>query len=141
MSNNKIFHCRIKALSSIKDDISQAIKTGKKSIQKKNVANFASRESFRKFLSSYKLEILINLKHHEFDSIYNLASFLERDYSAVLTDVNALEASGFINLVKSKKGKKDVSSPSLAFEYDVISFEDGDYSLSFPLVESISEVA
>lgn len=141
MSTNKVFHCRIKALSSIKDDIKQAVKTGKKNIQKKNVANFATRESFRKFLSSYKLEILINLKHNEFDSIYNLANFLERDYSSVLSDINALDASGFITLIKSKKGKRDVSSPSLAFDYDVISFEDEDYNLSFPLVENVSIVA
>jgi len=141
MSNNKVFHCRIKDASSIKDDIQQAIKTGKKNLQKKNVANFASRESFRKFLSSYKLEILINLKHNDFDSIYNLASLLGRDYSAVLSDINALDSSGFITLTKSKKGKKDVSSPSLAFDYDVISFEDEDYNLSFPLVENISVVA
>ena len=141
MSNNKIFYCRIKALSTIKDDINHAIKTGKKNIQKKNVANFATRESFRKFLSSYKLEILINLKNDKFDSIYSLAAFLGRDYSSVLTDINALDASGFITLTKSKKGKKDVSSPSLAFDYDVISFEDEGYSLSFPLVESISGVA
>ena len=141
MSTNKVFHCRIKALSSIKDDINQAIKTGKKNIQKKNVAYFATRESFRKFLSSYKLEILINLKHNEFESVYSLASFLERDYSSVLTDINALDASGFITLTKSKKGKRDVSSPSMAFDYDVISFEDEDYNLSFPLVENISIVA
>lgn len=141
MSNNKIFHCRIKDASSIKDDIQQAIKTSKKNIQKKNVANFATRESFRKFLSSYKLEILINLKHNDFDSIYSLASLLGRDYSAVLSDINALDASGFITLTKAKKGKKDISSPSLAFDYDVISFEDNDYNLSFPLVENISVVA
>ena len=58
-----------KALSSIKDDVNQAINTGKKNIQKKNVAYFATRESFRKFLSSFKLEILINLKHNEFESV------------------------------------------------------------------------
>jgi predicted transcriptional regulator len=141
MNKHKVFHCRIKALSSIKDDIHQTIKTGKKNIQKKNVAYFATRESFRKFLSSYKLEILINLKHHEFESVYHLARFLGRDYSSVLADINALDSSGFITLIKSKKGNRDVSSPSMAFDYDVISFEDDGYHLLFPLMENISVVA
>ena len=141
MSKNKVFYCRIKDLSSVKEDINRALKTGKKYIQKKNVAYFSTRESFRKFFSSYKLEILINLKHNKFESVYNLASFLERDYSSVLTDLNSLNACGFITLTKSKKGQRDVSTPSMAFDYDVVSFEDEDYHLTFPLVEDRSKVA
>ena len=91
---------------------------GKQHIQSEDVIIFESYKDFQKFLFP-RLGILLAIKHHNPNSIYELGKLVDRDVSTLVKDCNALEATGFISLVdtKSSRGSK---APRLKFEYDRI---------------------
>jgi len=64
--------------------------------------DFSGLESLRHLLSNEKARVLHTIKTHKPTSIYQLAKILNRDFKAVMIDVNLLERFGFIEFIKEK---------------------------------------
>lgn len=73
----------------------EKIKKGEKVTKRKGVA-FSDVESFRKFFSKKRMELLSAVKHKKPKSIYQLAKLLKREYKNVYDDVGLLEELGLI---------------------------------------------
>ncbi len=71
------------------------VKKGEKVIATKGVG-FSSVDSFRKFFSRRRMELLSVIKHKKPKSIYQLAKLLDRGYKNVYDDVELLEELGLI---------------------------------------------
>lgn len=70
-------------------------------------------EIIRKFLSNEKSRILFLLKNEKFNSIYDLAKKIKRDFKSVYEDLKFLEKLGFIEFHSEKKGKREKLIPVL----------------------------
>ena len=99
-------------------DLEKVLKGNTKKVQPKNVIYFASYKDFQKFLFP-RLGILLAIKRHNPQSIYELAKFVERDVSTLVKDCNALATLGFITLEEAgdSRGSK---IPKLRFNYSRI---------------------
>jgi len=71
------------------------VKKGEKVIPTAGVS-FSNVDSFRKFFSKKRMELLSVIKHRQPKSIYQLAKFLNREYKNVYDDVGLLEELGLI---------------------------------------------
>jgi len=87
----------IKPLKEALKDFSRTygkIKKGK--LIKRNSVGFTDVSSFRRFFSEKRMELLSVVKHRKPKSIYQLASFLDREYKNVYDDVELLEELGLV---------------------------------------------
>lgn len=71
------------------------IKNGKKVIKKESIG-FSNVNSFRRFFSQKRMELLSVIKQQKPKSIYKLAKILNRQYKNVHEDVELLEELGLI---------------------------------------------
>ena len=115
----KILEIHIESLDQFIGKINGALFEGKHLKPRKNVINVGSVETFKKIMSSHRLEIIIAIARLKPESIYQLAKFVDREYAHVLKDCKSLETFGFIKLTESKTAKRQ-STPKLVFDYDLI---------------------
>jgi len=116
---NKILKIHFQSLSNFKKDVKRALLHRGKSLQPKEQLFFDSVESFRKFMTIQKVELLTAIAVQKPTSIYELAKMVDRDFAAVLRDCTNLEGAGFIRLKETKNSKK-TKIPALSFAYSVI---------------------
>lgn len=67
-----------------------------KKITPKYGVSFSNIDSFRKFFSKKRMELLSTIKHQKPKSIYQLAKLVNREYKNVYDDVGLLEELGLI---------------------------------------------
>ena len=105
------------------DDFSKEIRGAlakkKKLVQKSHQIFFDSVESYRKFMTIQKIEILTAIAQQQPTSIYELARLVDRNFAAVFRDCTGLENVGFIKLVDNGDSKKS-KTPVLKFDYERI---------------------
>lgn len=130
--NNKILHIRFKSLDDFKNEIIESVEKRKKNIKSKDEIYFESRNSFRKFMTMQKIELLSAIANLKPTSIYVLAQMLSRDLASVSRDCTSLETTGFITL-KEQKNSRNSKTPKLTFNYSSILIENKDnkYSIEF----------
>ncbi len=116
---NKILEIHFQSLADFKKEIKKALTKREFSIQPSHHIFFDSVESFRKFMTIQKIELLTAISAQKPSSIYELAKMLDRDFAAVLRDCKSLEGAGFIKL-KDTKNSKNTKIPALSFAYSVI---------------------
>ena len=82
---------------SLKDfaEIFGKVKRGEK-VSKRTGIGFSNVDSFRKFFSPRRMELLSVIKHKKPKSVYQLAKLLDREYKNVYDDVGLLEELGLI---------------------------------------------
>lgn len=100
-------------------DIENSLFKGKDPSVKNKSLSFDSYETFKRFMSPNKIQILMAISRLRPESVYQLEKMLNRKYPHVLKDCRQLENIGFITLNKSNKLKKQLR-PSLIFDYDLI---------------------
>jgi predicted transcriptional regulator len=76
---------------------------------------FADMETFRKFLTPARLQLLHVVRKQQPKSIYALAGLLERDIKSVNTDIKLLRDLGLIKLSKKETGRAQVI-PKVPFD-------------------------
>lgn len=83
---------------SLKDfaEVFGKVKRGEKVIQRRGIS-FSNVDSFRKFFSRRRMELISVIRHRKPRSIYQLAKMLNREYKNVYDDVNLLEELGLIS--------------------------------------------
>ncbi len=112
---NIVFSSHDEFMSGIKDSL-----FGDKAAAEENEAiSFDSIETFKRLMTSNKLEILIAIARLKPVSINQLSKLINREFPHVLKDCRSLETFGFIKMLESGKAKKQLT-PKLIFEYDVI---------------------
>lgn len=80
------------------------VKRGEK-VQKSDSIGFENIETFRKFFSQKRLELLSVIKNQQPRSIYELAKLTKREYKNVYDDVSLLESLGLV-----EKGENNLSA-------------------------------
>jgi predicted transcriptional regulator len=103
-------------------DINQAVGSKTSLVDSSDSINFDSLDTYRSFMTSNKTNILSAISKLKPGSVYELASFLNRQPQHVLADCRSLESHGFIKLIQEEVGRKALR-PELAFDYDVIMVE------------------
>lgn len=117
--NLKVLNINFLSKDEFLDDIRGAIFGENESCDKEDELNFDSFESFKRFMSQNKLQILMAISQLKPESIYQLEKRLNRKYPHVLKDCRQLESFGFIELVESEGAKKQLC-PKLIFDFDII---------------------
>ena len=96
-------------IKSVKDalkefaEVFEKVKKEERVIQKKGVG-FSDVNSFRRFFSERRMELLKVIKHKNPKSIYQLAKLTKREYKNVYEDVEILEELGLITRDNHKVG-------------------------------------
>lgn len=114
-----ILNVRFESSEDFMNDIRKSLFEGKDPSKGNKDLSFDSIETFKRFMSQNKLQILIAISRRRPESIYQLEKLLSRKYPHVLKDCRQLEAFGFIKLVDIKGAKKQLQ-PKLIFDYDLI---------------------
>lgn len=96
-----------------------AVRTGKKSIQRKDTLIWSSVEAYQQFMSDQKYTILAAIYKHHPGSVYQLAKVLNRAQQNVARDCDMLAMHGFIKFDEKAGGRK-TKIPKLAFDYNAI---------------------
>jgi len=99
--------------------IKSALTENKKANDNFDELVFDDISSFKRFMSSNKVEVLMAISRRNPESIYQLAKIVNRQYPHVLKDVKQLQNFGFIKLVDCNGDKKQIR-PELLFDYDMI---------------------
>lgn len=99
--------------------LDEAVRTGKKSIQKKDTLVWSSVEAYQQFMSDQKYTILAAIYKHHPPSVYQLAKLLNRAQQNVARDCDTLAGHGFIKFEEEGGGRK-TKAPRLAFDYNAI---------------------
>lgn len=119
----KNVNVEIKPLGEVLKDaatVMNKIKKGEK-VRPKKALSFGNVDSFRKFFTPRRLELLQVIKHKHPESIYQLAKLTNRDFKSVVTDIRILERFGMIDTKKvSIKGGYKIRP---IFDYDKLSVE------------------
>jgi predicted transcriptional regulator len=123
---------QFKSLDQLEKELLDIPKIKKGYIQPKNVIQFDSITSFRNFMTIQKLEILTLIASAKPKSIYELTKILDRSLSAVQSDCESLEQTGFIKFQKQIGGRRSVA-PKLKFDYNriVVKLPEHPYELQF----------
>lgn len=82
------------------------------------VASFEDLDSFMTFMFPTKFVLLMLVKTHSPNSLYELAQISGKSQPTVLRECKLLEAMGFLTL--AKEGPRKSLVPRLAFDYDTI---------------------
>ncbi len=122
MKKNEVLEIHFQAFDDFKNEVRRSLAKRKPLIQSKNHIFFESVETFRKFMTIQKIELLTAIAILKPSSIYELAKMVDRDFAAVLRDCTSLEGTGFIRL-KNMKGSKNTKAPELSFGYDCIAIK------------------
>jgi len=77
-------------------EVFRKVKNGEKVIPTTGIS-FSDVDTFRKFFSKKRMELLSVIKHKQPKSIYQLAKFLNRGYKNVYDNVELLEELGLIS--------------------------------------------
>lgn len=96
-------------------DINQAIESKSSLVDSSDSIHFDSLDTYRSFMTSNKTNILSAISKLKPGSVYELASFLNRQPQHVLSDCRSLESHGFIKLIQEKVSRKALR-PELAFD-------------------------
>jgi len=105
------------------DHFEEAIKTGKKHIQPKNIMVANRLETIYRVASQARMDLLACLVEKQPANIQELAQLLNRDYANVWRDCQALNSLGIIKLKKTGQGaKKTQIQPLALYETVVIEF-------------------
>jgi len=96
-----------------------AIESGKRSIQPKDVLVWSSVEAYQKFMSDQKYTILAAILKYHPSSVYQLAKILNRAQQNVARDCDLLAGHGFIRFEEAEAGRKS-KAPRLAFDYNAV---------------------
>lgn len=115
----KILNIKFETRDEFMNDIRDSLFSGKSSTEGNKELSFDSLDTFKRFMSQNKLQILMAISRLKPESIYQLEKQLNRKYPHVLKDCRQLEALGFIKLIESEGAKKQLH-PELAFDYDLI---------------------
>lgn len=115
----KILNVKFESRDDFMSDIEASLFEGKGSSEGNSSLSFDSFETFRRFMSPNKVQILMAISRLKPESIYKLEKLLDRKYPHVLKDCRQLEDLGFIRLVESSGVKKQLQ-PELVFDYDLI---------------------
>lgn len=116
---NRTLEIKFESFAEFADQVRSALSKKKKLIQKENQIFFDSIESYRKFMTIQKIEILSVIAQQKPNSIYELAKLVDRNFAAVFRDCTSLESVGFINL-NDNDDNKNSKTPALAFDYGQI---------------------
>lgn len=132
MKKNNALKIKFKSLEQMEKELLDLSKTKKGYVQPKEVIFFDSLNSFRKFMTLQKLELLTIIASAKPKSVYELAKMVDRGLGPVQNDCNVLESVGFIIFEKQKAGRKSMA-PKLKFNYDkiVVELPEHPYELSF----------
>jgi len=105
------------------DHFEEAIRTGKKHIQPKNVMIANRLETIYRVASQARMDLLACLVEKQPANIQKLAQLLNRDYANVWRDCQALNSLGIIKLKKtSSDTKKARIQPIALYEKIIIEF-------------------
>lgn len=115
----KMLNIKFKTQDQLIREVKGALSGKTTAIDKKNELVFDSIESFKRFMSTNKLELLITISKISPESIYQLAKIVDRKYPHVLKDCRELEFFGFLKFVESTNARKCIK-PELQFNYDMI---------------------
>jgi predicted transcriptional regulator len=107
----------------------------------KGIIYFSNFEEMNKVLNNNRIELLEIIKKEKPDSIYQLAIILNRDQGNVTKDVNILEKNGFIDVIKTKEGKRVKSEPVIDSEgiEMIIKLGAGAFGLAKETFEQVSK--
>jgi predicted transcriptional regulator len=109
---NKKFIFRYEPQSSVKEMFShleEAVKTGKKYIQPKNISIINDLTVVSRILSKTRLEIFSAIKKKQPSNIHDLTQLVQRDYANVWRDCQVLANCGIIELKKVKQENKPIA--------------------------------
>lgn len=81
--------------------------------------SFDSMETFKKVMTSNKLELLIAIARLRPESINQLAKLVNREFPHVHKECHSLAVLDFITLEEMEGAKKQLK-PRLSFDYDII---------------------
>lgn len=70
----------------------------------------------KRILSDSKAKIIETIREKEPDSIYELSKLLERDFKLVRDDIKVLNKFGIIELIVSRKGRRESLKPVIKFD-------------------------
>lgn len=115
----KILNIKFESSDDFMNDINASLFEGKEPSDGNRSLSFDSFETFRRFMTPNKIQILMAISRLRPESIYKLEKLINRKYPHVLKDCRQLEDSGFIKLVESTATKKQLQ-PKLVFDYDLI---------------------
>ena len=96
-------------------EVFEKVKKDEKVVLKRGVS-YSDVDSFRKFFSRRRMELLKVIKHEKPKSIYKLAKLVDREYKNVYDDVELLEELG---LVVREDNHVDVGFSKLSIEVAV----------------------
>lgn len=101
-------------------EVSEAMKSGKGlNSHELQLLKFDSVKSFNSVLTVNRLQILKAISQLRPESVYQLATFLDREPHHVLKDCRFLETYNFIRLDATESARSSLR-PVLTFDYDVI---------------------
>lgn len=101
-------------------EIDRAIESGKGLDRKKaHIFTFDSVKTFNNLMTVNKIQILRAISQLKPESVYQLATLLDREPHHVLLDCRRLESSEFLKLEETDSGRNALK-PVLSFDYDVI---------------------
>ena len=103
-------------------NINKAIKANSALVDSIDSVYFDSIDTYRSFMTSNKANILTAISKLKPGSVYELATYLNRQPQHVLADCRSLESHGFIKLIQEETGRKPLR-PELVFDYDVVLVE------------------
>jgi predicted transcriptional regulator len=81
--------------------------------------SFDTYETYKRLITSNRLEIIMAIARFKPESINQLAKMVKREFPHVHKDCHALESYGFIHL-EEVEGRRKQLKPCLTFDYDVI---------------------
>lgn len=117
--NKGIIEVHFQDWNSFKAEMRESLVKRKPSIQPKYKIYFESNESFRKFMTLHKIELLSVIRAKQPDSIYELAKIVNRDFGSVLKDCHGLAGVGFI-ILEEVGDVRNTKRPKLSFNYSAI---------------------
>ena len=106
----KTLHITIRNLRSVLEDFAVAygkLRRGEHTVPYYGLS-FADVDTFRRFLTRSRLELLHTVRQRQPKSLYELAKLLNRDLKSVNSDVALLKQLGLIQLEKQKHGRTRV---------------------------------
>lgn len=108
----------IKELKSVLEEAEKAmedIEEGK-NLNPKKSTSFSNIESFRKFFTPKRMQLLKTVKERKPKSIYKLSKILDRDIKSVSNDLDILEEHGLLELEKTKKNNIKRVKPTVNYD-------------------------
>jgi predicted transcriptional regulator len=116
MKRAKSLEIRFQSVQDFRTEVRAALRDRKRGTQLEHRIYFDSVPTYRKFMTSQKIELLTAIVLHSPGSIYELAQLVQRDFAAVQRDCVALEGAGFIRL-KEANDAREARIPELVFPY------------------------